>query len=93
MSFSPNSNLMLNLDSQLSRHVMNEVTSGGLGRLVGKPEAIHVSEKSPYPANVCPLSCGFEFASFGEDFGQAVGEPIEAASRGAVRERAAEHLD
>ena len=46
----------------------------------------HMSEKSAYPANLCPLSSGVEFADLGEDLGQSVGEPIEAASRKAFRE-------
>jgi hypothetical protein len=35
---------------------------------------------SPYPANLCPLSGGVEFAGFGEDLGQAIGELVEAMS-------------
>ena len=53
----------------------------------------HKSASGVYPANLCPLSCGVEFAGLGEDFGQAVGEPIEAASRRAVRQGSPEHLD
>jgi hypothetical protein len=30
-------------------------------------------ESRPYPANLCPLSCGVEFACFGEDLGQPIG--------------------
>src|ERR1700733_12804935 len=48
---------------------------------------------SPYPANLCSLSCGAEFAGFGKDLGQPIGELIEAMSERAVRERATEHLD
>jgi hypothetical protein len=46
-----------------------------------------------YPANLCPLSGGVEFASLGEDFGQSVGEPIKAASGRAVWQGSSEHLD
>ena len=46
-----------------------------------------------YPANLCPLSSGVEFASLGEDFGQPIGKPIEAASRRAVWQGSTEHLD
>ena len=34
-----------------------------------------------------------EFAGFAEDFGEAVGEPVEATARSAVWQRAAEHLE
>src|SRR5713226_9404597 len=47
----------------------------------------------PYPANLCPLSSAVEFAGFGEDFGQAIGEPIEVMSGMALRQRATEHLE
>ena len=40
----------------------------------------HFDEKRAYPANLCSLSCGVEFAGFGEDFGQSIGELIEAVS-------------
>jgi hypothetical protein len=30
-----------------------------------------------YPANLCLLLLGGEFAEFGSDFGEAVGQPIE----------------
>ncbi len=53
----------------------------------------HFDEKRAYPANLCSLSCGVEFAGFGEDFGQSIGELIEAVSGSAVRQRATEHLD
>ena len=55
--------------------------------------AAYIDKKRPYPANLCPLSCGVEFAGCGENFGQAVGKPIEAPSRRAVRQRATEHLN
>ncbi len=48
--------------------------------------------KSPYPANLCPLSYWVEFAGFGEDLGQAIGEPIEAMSGRAVRQRATDDV-
>ena len=40
------------------------------------PNRGRLAVSRPYPANLCPLSCGVEFAGFAEDFGQAVGEPI-----------------
>jgi hypothetical protein len=46
-----------------------------------------------YTANLCPLSGEAEFAKLGEDFGEAIGESIEAASRGAIRQGSTEHLD
>jgi hypothetical protein len=46
-----------------------------------------------YPANLCPLSCWVEFAGLGEDLGQAVGKPIEAASGRAVWEGSPEHFE
>jgi len=58
-----------------------------------RPETIHFDVKRPYPANLCPLSCRVEFAGFGKNLGQPIGELIEAMSRRAVRERATEHLD
>jgi hypothetical protein len=30
-----------------------------------------------YPANLCPLLCGGEFAEFGKDFGEPVHQTIE----------------
>ena len=56
-------------------------------------KAIHMSEKSPYTANLCPLSAWFELAGFREDFGESIGELIEAMLRSAIWQRAAEHLD
>ena len=53
----------------------------------------HTYEYCVYPANLCPLSSGVEFASLGEDFGQSVGEPIKAASGRAVWEGSPEHLN
>jgi hypothetical protein len=41
---------------------------------------------SPYMANLCPLSGGVEFAGFGKDFDQAIGELIETMSGWAVRQ-------
>ena len=38
---------------------------------------LHLDEKRPYPANLCPLSGGVEFAGFGKDLGQPIGELIE----------------
>ena len=52
-----------------------------------------VDEKRPYPANLCPLFGGAEFAGFGENLGEPIGEPIETMSGLAVRQRTAEHLN
>ena len=52
-----------------------------------------MSDKSPYAANLCPLSGWVEFADFREDFGESIGELIEAMLRSAVRQRTTEHLD
>jgi hypothetical protein len=54
---------------------------------------IHADVKSPYTANVCPLSVWVQLAGFGEDFGESIGELIEAMLRSAVRQRMTEHLD
>src|ERR1019366_8713508 len=54
---------------------------------------IQLSEKSPYAANLCPLSGGVEFAGFRENFGESIGELIEAMLRSAVRQGATERLD
>jgi hypothetical protein len=48
---------------------------------------------SPYAANLCPLTGRVEFAGFREDFGESIGELIEAMFRSAVRQGATEHLD
>jgi hypothetical protein len=48
---------------------------------------------SPYTANLCPLCAGREFAGFREDFGESIGELLEAMLRTAVRQRATEHLE
>ena len=50
-------------------------------------------ESATYTANLCPLFGRAEFAGFGEDLGQPVGEPVETASRRALRQGSAEHLD
>jgi hypothetical protein len=52
-----------------------------------------VDGKRPYPANLCPLSCGVEFAGFGENLGQPIGELIETMSGRGIRERATEHFN
>jgi hypothetical protein len=46
-----------------------------------------------YTANLCPLWGRAESASLGEDFGEAIGKSIEAASRRAIRQGPTEHLD
>ena len=60
--------------------------------LESRAHGSQVDVSRPYPANVCRLFCLVEFASFGEDFGQAIGEPIEPASGRAIRQRTTEHL-
>jgi len=52
-----------------------------------------VGASFPYAANLCPLSVWVEFAGFRENFGESIGELIEAMLRSAVRQRSAEHLD
>jgi hypothetical protein len=37
------------------------------------PAAIHMSQKSPYTANLCPLSKWADFAGFCKDFGESIG--------------------
>jgi hypothetical protein len=46
-----------------------------------------------YPANLCQLFGRAEFAGRREDLGQPIGEPVEAASRRAVRQGSTEHFD
>jgi len=41
-------------------------------------ETGQVDGLSPYTANLCPLSFGFEFAGFSEDFGEPIGKVFEA---------------
>ena len=52
-----------------------------------------MADMPTYPANLCPLSGRVEFAGFGENLCQPIGEPVEAVSRRAVRQGSAEHLD
>ena len=54
---------------------------------------IHLDVKSPYTANLCPLSGWADFAGFGKDFGESIGELIKTMAGGAIRQRAPEHLD
>jgi hypothetical protein len=56
-------------------------------------DAVQFDALSPYAANLCPLSGGVEFAGFRENFGESIGELIEAVLRRAVRERTTEHLE
>jgi hypothetical protein len=58
-----------------------------------KSESRQLDEKRAYPANLCPLSCGIEFAGFGEDLDQPIGDLIEAMSARVARQRATEHLN
>ena len=44
------------------------------------------------PANLCPFSGRREVACFDKDFGEAVGEAIEANASSVFWQRAAEHL-
>jgi hypothetical protein len=46
---------------------------------MGKPEATHLDVLWPYTANLCPLCVWLELAGFREDFGESIGELIEAA--------------
>ena len=55
--------------------------------------AVHFGGMATYTANLCPLFGRAEFADFREDFGQPIGEPVEATSRRAVRQGSPEHLD
>ena len=43
-----------------------------------------MSGKATLPANLCPFSGRLERASFSEDFGEAVGETVEAKARRTV---------
>src|SRR5258706_4282857 len=52
-----------------------------------------LDEKSPYTANLCPLSVWVELAGFHEDFGETIGQLVETMLRIAVRQRTTEHLD
>ena len=52
-----------------------------------------MSEKSPYAANLCPLSGEVEFAGFREDFGESIDELIEAMLGSAVWQGTTEHFD
>src|SRR5205807_4882074 len=44
------------------------------------------------PANLCLGSTGAEALGLGDDFCESVREPVEADARGAIWQRAAEHL-
>ena len=48
--------------------------------------AVQLDEKSPYAANLCPLTGWVEFAGFREDLGEPIGELIEAMLRSGVRQ-------
>jgi hypothetical protein len=52
-----------------------------------------VMPSSAQPANLCPLSGWVDFAGFGEDFGESIGELVKTMLGRAVRQRAPEHLD
>jgi hypothetical protein len=51
-----------------------------------------VSEYATLPANLCPFSGRRKVACFDKDFGEAVGEAIEANASSVFSQRAAEHL-
>ena len=51
-----------------------------------------LDEKSPYTANLCPLSVWVELAGFHEDFGETIGELVETMLRSAAWQRTTEHL-
>ena len=53
----------------------------------------HFDGLRPYPANLCSLFGWVEFAGFGEDLGESIGELIETVAGRAGRQRPAEHLD
>jgi len=50
-----------------------------------------MSDYPTLPANLCPFSGRRELACFDKNFGEAVGEPVEAMSGSVVWQRAAEH--
>src|SRR5215831_8575556 len=49
--------------------------------------------KPTYPANLCPLFLCAEFACYGEDLGETVGDALKTAARGAVWQGSPEHLE
>ena len=51
------------------------------------------SELATLPANRCPFSWCGELAPFTEDFGEAVGESVEATARSSVWQRPTKHLE
>ena len=54
---------------------------------------MHVPSLKPrYPANLCSYFGWSEIACFGEYFGNAVGETVQAAARSAFRQGASKHL-
>ena len=52
-----------------------------------------LSESSALAANLCPFSGCRELAGFTEDFGEPVGEAVEATARSVVWQRPAKHLE
>src|ERR1700724_4664422 len=79
--------------SSISSSPASPRTLGDSERVVASREAIHMDEKSPYTANLCPLSVWLELAGFREDFDESIGELVETVLRSAVRQRTTEHLD
>jgi hypothetical protein len=52
----------------------------------------HFDGLATYPANLCPLFWWAELSDFGENLGQPIRKPIEAASRRTVWQRPSEHF-
>jgi hypothetical protein len=75
------------------RDAWAEAAGSGERSRTDQNEVRQVDGKRPYPANLCSSSGGVEFAGFGEDLGEPIGELIETMSGRAVRQRATEHLD
>jgi hypothetical protein len=51
-----------------------------------------VIPSSAYPANLCLFLGDAESARFGQYFGEAIGEPVEAAAFGSIGQCTAEHF-
>ena len=54
---------------------------------------LQLSGNPTYPANLCPLFLCAEFACNGEDLGEAVGDALKTAARGAVWQGSPKHLE
>jgi hypothetical protein len=53
----------------------------------------YLARNPTYPANLCPLFLCAEFACYGEDLGETVGDALKTAARSAVWQGAPEHLE